>query len=172
MYMIYLIILSILVIASYTAAVCIKGKGVPASISATFYKLEHPYWFLAAMWGAAFLLMPAILDVSGEGTEWTAFLACGGMLLVGSAPNFREESDGRVHTAGAVLCVAGSQLWVALNSPWCLLAWAAYVIGTLIHMLTNEVTEDLKADFLATRPMFWVEVAALFSTYLTMFIRL
>ena len=170
--MIYLIILSMLLIASYTTAVCIKGRSVPDSVSATFYKLGHKAWFLATMWGTAFLLMPAILDVSGEGTEWTAFLACGGMLLVGSAPNFREETEGRVHTTGSVLCIAGSQLWVALNSPWCLMAWAAYVIGTLVYMTTNEVTDDLRADFLATRPMFWVEVAALFSTYLTMFIRL
>ena len=172
MYMIYLIILSMLFIASYTAAVCVKQGGVPASISATFYKLDHKAWFLATMWLTAGLLMPAILEVSGEGTEWTAFLACGGMLLVGSAPNFREESDGRVHTAGAVLCIAGSQLWVALNSPWCLMAWAAYVIGTLVYMTTNEVTDDLRADFMDTRPMFWVEVAALVATYVSVFILL
>lgn len=58
-----------LLIASYTAAVCIKLGGVPDSVSATFYKLGHKAWFLATMWGTAFLLMPAILDVSGDGTE-------------------------------------------------------------------------------------------------------
>ena len=29
-----------------------------------------------------------------------------------------------------------------------------------ININPNEVTEDLKADFMDTRPMFWVEVAA------------
>lgn len=170
--MIYLIILSMLLIAAYTAAVCIKGRSVPNSVSATFYKLGHKAWFLATMWGTAFLLMPAILDVSGEGTEWTAFLACGGMLLVGSAPNFREETEGRIHTAGAVLCIAGSQLWVALNSPWCLMAWAAYLAYTGVAMIAGEKTDIVATDFLATRPMFWVEVAALVATYVSVFILL
>ncbi len=57
--MIWLVILSIAVIASYTAAVCIKQKGVPASISATFYRLEHKNWFMATTWLTAGLLMPA-----------------------------------------------------------------------------------------------------------------
>ena len=170
--MTYLIILSILAIASYTAAVCVKGKNVPNSISATFYKLDHKAWFMAAMWLTAGLLMPAILEVSKEGTEWTAFLACVGMFLVGSAPNFKEESEGKIHTAGAVLCIVASQIWVALNCPWCLMAWAVYVIGTLIYMLTNEITDDLRADFMDTRPMFWVEIAALVATYTGVFILL
>ena len=36
-----LTIISMLVIAAYTAAVCVKTKGVPYSISATYYYLEH-----------------------------------------------------------------------------------------------------------------------------------
>lgn len=168
--MTYLIILSILVIAAYTAAVCVKQKGVPASISATFYKLEHPYGFLAAMWLTAGLLMPAILEVSKLNTEFLAFFACAGMILVGAAPNFKEESEGKVHTAGAILCIVGSQVWVACNMAWCLMVWAVYLIGTLIYMTQNEVTDDLRADFMDTKPMLWVEVAALTSVYLACFI--
>ena len=48
--MIGLIIMSMLVIAAYTAAVCVKQGGIPSSISATFYKLEHPHWFMATTW--------------------------------------------------------------------------------------------------------------------------
>lgn len=39
-----LTIISMLVIAAYTAAVCVKTKGVPYSISATYYYLEHKLW--------------------------------------------------------------------------------------------------------------------------------
>lgn len=42
-----LTIISMLVIAAYTAAVCVKTKGVPYSISATYYYLEHKLWFMA-----------------------------------------------------------------------------------------------------------------------------
>ena len=45
-----LTIISMLVIAAYTAAVCVKTKGVPYSISATYYYLEHKLWFMATMW--------------------------------------------------------------------------------------------------------------------------
>ena len=45
-----LLIISFLVIAAYTAAVCIKAKGVPYSISATYYAIEHKGWFRFTMW--------------------------------------------------------------------------------------------------------------------------
>ena len=85
-----------LIIASYTAAVCIKQKGVLASISATFYRLEHKNWFMATTWLTAGLLMPAILEVSRPDTEFLAFLACAGMFLVGAAPNFKEDFEGDI----------------------------------------------------------------------------
>ena len=72
--MIYLIILSILTIAAYTTAVCVKQGGMPNSISATFYKLEHKHWFMVTMWFTSGLLMPAILEVSKPNTEFIAFL--------------------------------------------------------------------------------------------------
>ena len=167
--MIYLVIISMLVIAAYTAAVCVKQKGVPASISATFYKLEHPYWFLATMWLTAGLLMPAILEISKPNTEFLAFLACAGMMLVGAAPNFKEETEGKVHTAGAILCIVGSQAWIAFNFAWCMLVWFVYAVYTVI-MMAKHVSDSLVSDFLWTKPMFWIEITALVSVYLSCFI--
>ena len=74
-----LTIISMLVIAAYTAAVCVKTKGVPYSISATYYYLEHKLWFMAKMWMTAGLLMPAILEVSNQtrnGLHFCPVLAC------------------------------------------------------------------------------------------------
>lgn len=103
-----LTIISMLVIAAYTAAVCVKTKGVPYSISATYYYLEHKLWFMATMWLTAGLLMPAILEVSKPNTEWVAFLSCAGMFFVGSAPNFKDDYESKMHSAGAIICIAGS----------------------------------------------------------------
>lgn len=162
-----LVVISFLVIATYTVAVCVKQKGVPYSISATFYKLEHPYWFMAAMWLTAGALMPAILEASRPDTEWMAFAACAGMFLVGAAPHFKEETEGKVHTAGAVLCLAGSQLWVAFNNLWVLLVWLAWLIYTAAYMF-RHVSDSIVSDFLRTRPMFWMEMASLSTVYLAM----
>ena len=164
-----LTLLAFVCILSYTLAVCLKFKGIPNSISATFYKLEHPYLFCATMWITAGFLMPAILDISKPGTEWMAFLGCAGMLMVGAAPNFIDDLEGNVHTAGAVLCLAGSQLWVAFNCPWVLLLWIGYIIYTII-MMSVSVSYNFISNFLRTKPMFWVEVTALVSTYLTILI--
>lgn len=169
--MLYLIILSILTIAAYTAAVCVKQGGVPNSISATFYKLEHKYWFMATMWLTAGLLMPAILEVSKLNTEFLAFFACAGMILVGAAPHFKEESEGKVHTAGAILCIVGSQVWVAFNMAWALFVWVAYLIYTAVA-ISRQKEGVFIYKFRQTKPMFWVEVAALVATYLTALISL
>lgn len=161
-----LIILSDLCIAAYTAAVCIKFKGVPSSISATFYKLEHKLWFWSTMWLTAGLLMPAILEVTPDCYQFTAFLVCLGMLLIGIAPNFREGIDRPIHITGAILCILFSQVWVGLTYPWTLLVWAIYlaytVWSTKIHWKGNLISA-----FLLTKPMFWIEVTALITTYIS-----
>lgn len=161
-----LIALSLLVISIYTVAVCIKQKGISYSISATFFKLNHPYWFMATMWLTAGLLMPSILEVSKPGTEFLAFLSCVGMFMVGAAPNFKEEFEGKIHLAGALMCVIGSQLWVAFNAWYMLVVWLAYIGYTALFMV-KEKEGGFWYKFYQSKPMFWVEITALLSTYLT-----
>lgn len=162
-----LIIVSALCVAAYTAAVCVKCKGVPYSISETFYKLDHKLWFGATMFLTAGLLMPAILEVTPEFYQFTAFLACAGMMLVGAAPNFREGIERPIHVAGAILCLVFSQVWVGLTCPWFLLVWIVYVIYTVV-MMARHVSNRALSDFLRTKPMFWVEVTALVTTYMVL----
>lgn len=164
-----LVLSSLLLITAYTAVVSYKSGGIPSSISATFYRLKHPYWFCAVMWLTAGLLMPAILEVSTPGTEWIAFLGCAGMLLVGVAPNFREEFEGKVHMGGAVLCLGGSQIWVAFNCPWVLLLWIVYIVYTVVMMVRSS-TGNIALDFLKSKPLFWVENISILNTYITLFI--
>ena len=84
-----LLIISFWVIAAYTAAVCIKAKGVPYSISATYYAIEHKGWFRFTMWACPMVLMPVILEVSKPGTEFLAYLALAGMIVVGCFPDYK-----------------------------------------------------------------------------------
>lgn len=159
-------ILSALCIATYTAAVCIKFKGVPSSISATFYSLQHKFWFGATMVLTACLLMPAILEITPDSYQFTAFLACVGLIMVGVAPNFREGIDRKIHTIGAVLCLVFSQVWVGLTLPWMLLVWVGYLVYTAIGIKRNWNGYFI-GSFLSTKPMFWVEISSLLSTYVT-----
>ena len=146
-----LVILSVFCITAYTAVVCTKFKGIPSSISATFYKLDH--------------------KVTPDCYQFTAFLACVGMFMVGVAPNFREGIDKKVHTTGAVLCILFSQVWVLLTCPWMMLVWVAYLIYTALMMMKNWKGNFISA-YLLTKPMFWVEITALLATYVALFILL
>lgn len=159
-------VLSVLCIATYTAVVCIKFGGVPSSISATFYSLQHKFWFGVTMILTACLLMPAILEITPDSYQFTAFLACVGLIMVGVTPNFREGIDRKIHTIGAVLCLVFSQVWVGFTLPWMLLLWAGYLVYTAIGIKRNWNGYFI-GSFLATKPMFWVEISSLLSTYVT-----
>lgn len=161
-----LAILSVFAISLYTGAVCIKGRGVPNSISATFYALQHKYWFRFTMWATPMLLMPAILEVSRPNTEFLAFLALIGMILVGCAPDYaRDPFQKKLHVSGATMCIGFSQLWVALNCWWVLLpVWLAYLVYTGIA-IGRQKEGVFIFRFMQTKPMFWIEIAALATTY-------
>ena len=123
------------------------------------------------MWLTAVLLMPAILEVTPDCYQFTAFLACTGMFLVGAAPNFRDGFDKKVHISGVALCIVFSQVWVTLVCPWMLLVWVAYLIYTALMMKKNWKGNFISA-YLLTKPMLWVEITALLATYVTLFILL
>lgn len=170
---ILLMLLSLLVIGLYTTAVCIKVKGVPNSISATFYALEHKWWFRFTMWMTPLLLMPAILEVSKDNTEFLAFLALVGMFMVGSAPDYENDPFQRkVHMTGAVICILFSQLWVGFNC-WIVLLplWTTYLMYTGSNMIIKEVS-SLRDKFMETNPMFWIEICSLTTIFITMIILL
>lgn len=164
--MLTLTIISSLIIASYTAAVCIKVKDIPYSISATFYALEHKWLFCATMIITAGLLMPAILQKTPDIYQFTAFLACVGMIIVGAAPHFKEGLEKKIHTVGAVLCLLFSQVWVLLTCPWLLLVWLGYLVYTIVMMI-KKWNGNFISSFILTKPMFWVEITALVTTYVT-----
>lgn len=164
--MIWLIVISILIIAAYTTAVCVKQKGVPYSISATFYAIEHKGWFRFTMWACPMVLMPAILEVSKPGTEFLAYLALAGMIVVGCFPDYKADKfQHRGHIAGATMAILFSQTWAALNFWPMLLAWLPYVSYTALNMAKKE-EGTFKDKYIETKPMFWIEIFSFGVIYL------
>ena len=161
-----LALLSMTAIVLYTGAVCIKSKGIPYSISATFYALAHKYWFRFTMWTTPILLMPAILEVSRPGTEFLAFFALVGMIMVGCAPDYaRDPFQHKLHISGAVMCIGFSQAWVVFNCWWVLLpVWLAYLTYTIVS-IARQKEGVFMYRFMRTKPMFLVELCALSTTY-------
>lgn len=167
--MITLVILSILILAGYTAAVCIKTKGIPYSISATYYAIEHKMAFGWCMTLTAMLLLPAVWDLSPTFlTKSLAVLACTGLLGVGIAPDFRNDWINKVHCASAGVTLISSQLWVGLvGFCWLLVPlWAGFIAYTIISMYRHPA-DNLYRRFVQTKPMFWVEIVSLESFFTT-----
>ena len=169
-----LVIISFLIIAAYTAAVCIKAKGVPYSISATYYSLDHKLIFGACMTLTALFLFPVVWELSTTFTmRLLAIAACIGLIGVGLAPDFKDAWINRIHCGSAALTLVASQLWVGCTSFWWVIipVWLAFIVYTVISM-SKRVTGNLWSDFVSTKPMFWCEVAALAATYIVIMIRL
>lgn len=171
--MITLLLISLLIFIAYNVFV-ISYFGIPYSISDTYYKLKGKSWVFTAMcWGVVGTLLPALLDMTPDSYKFTAFLACAGLLFVGSAPQFKLSLTGGVHYASAAICVIFSQLWVALTLWWILLpVWIIFASYILYGMIRHSDFSSGNVYFKESKPMFWCEIAAIGATYISMFLKL
>ena len=162
--MLGLLLVSLAILAGYIA-VMVRKDGIPASVSETFYVLEHPKWFTACMTASAFLLFPPALDAGRPESQFLIFLAVIGMCMAGLFPHFKS-GDKALHYAGSAMLLLSSQIWVGCNEPWILLllaAWAAYV-GV---RLQRDKEGTLLARLARCRALFWLEITVIVTTYLT-----
>ena len=152
--MIYLYLLSLILLTIYIMY-AVRMCGVPWSLSDTYYQLKkrnRPAWlFQMAMIIPAMLLMPVWIDRSTDDLQFLAFLSCGGLMFVGSAPLFKEEFQGRVHYTGTVIAGLATILWVCLSGMWYLPAVAFPVAGIIMLRCRKW--------------LFWVEMAAFVCAY-------
>lgn len=151
-----LVLVSLALLALYLAYAISVIKSVPWSISDTYYQLEKrgrkKWLFQLAMIVPAMLLLPAWLECSRENIQFLAFLACGGLMFVGSAPCFKLELDGKVHYVSTAVCGISAILWTCLSGMW-------YVsLGMIAFAVVMGICYS--------KWMFWLECAAFASTYM------
>lgn len=135
----------------YAVGVC----GVPWSLSDTYYQLKkrnRPAWlFQVAMVVPSMLLMPVWMECSADNLQFLAFLACGGIMFVGTAPLFKEDFQSKIHYTGTAVGGLASILWLCLSGMWLLPAIAFSAAGLVMLKYRKW--------------MFWLEMAAFGSTY-------
>lgn len=165
-----LVIISLVIFLAYLAGMY-KYFGIPYSISDTYYKLEKRKkglgWLFTAMcWGVSGTLLPALLDLTPESYQFTAFLSCAGLMFVGAAPQFKLSLTGAVHYGAAAVCVIFSQILVGLTCWWVLLpVWLAFIGYILFNLFKHSDFFRGRIYFIESKPMFWCEVAALLSFF-------
>lgn len=157
--MVCLYIASLFLLAAYIGY-AVGACGVPWSLSDTYYQFKRhgrPAWlFQVAMIVPAMLLVPVWIECSAENLQFLAFLSCGGLMFVGSAPLFKEEFQGRVHYTGTAISGIAAILWLCLSEMWWLPATTFPVAG--IIMLRYR------------KWLFWAEMAAFVCAYVGLLI--
>ena len=159
-----LTITSLVILMSYTVAVCIKF-GIPTTLSESYYFIYKKYLFTLVMWLSGFLLLPPIMEMTGGDTQIIPFLSIVGIMIVGAAPKYKEQ-ERTLHIIGATMAGFFSQLWIILYAyPWTLLTWAILIIwaiGILIESKLLEWSEELDKR----KWFFWAEMLAFINLYL------
>ena len=125
-----MVVLSFIAALLFVALLCIviNKYGVPDMVSTIYYLLGKRGWvFQLVMMLFGAMMMMCLLD-SGFGEQCLAFLACAGLMFVGAAPRFLEESDRMVHKTAAIISAVASVGW-CLTVNWrivvALLGWYA-----------------------------------------------
>lgn len=162
-----LTVLSFLLIASYTVGVCVSTHGIPNSISESYYKIKHKFWFAVATIGTASMLMPSILERTPESYQFLAFLMCAGLCFVGVAPNFKTGLDRPVHIVATTIAALCSQAWVLLAQPWIMVLWIVYVMWIVFNFNKSSLMLSFYNRLTSTKPLFYAEVVMIITVYAT-----
>ena len=153
------ILIAIIILLVYTVALCIRGGGVPPSLSASVFNLPKGWqWVWTVVLAAVvFLCVPTYLDKVSNSTQFLAFIALAALAFVGAAPLVKDKSDMayKVHCVAAVMCAVCSQLVLVFNQPWLLLLWVPFflVYWLVCRWMWDELT-------------FWAEMVCFGSTFI------
>lgn len=152
-----LVLFSLAVFAIYLILMA-KLHGIQPSISDNYYVSRHRWLFTAVMWWIGFGMLPAMLEVTPEIWQFSAFFCCGGVIFVGAAAAFREEVTRQVHFAGAITSAAGAFLWTAFVMP----PMAGVGFLTCCGLLL----------WLSRHVVYWLEVTCFAMVFVTYILRL
>lgn len=153
-----LIIVSLLITVAYLTYT-FKLFGVPWSISETYYLLEKRkkgsgILFTFWTWTAGLPLLIAWLNIaSNTHYQFLPFLACGSLMLLGTAAQFKQSLTEMVHYISAGICVVSALIGSFLQAIGISLLSFAICIGIALKY-SKWVT--------------WIEIAALTATYITL----
>lgn len=144
---------SCLIMSLYLAAY-ICTAGLPASISATYYRTQRKWLFPTAISLTGMCALVPLLNHTPESYQFVAFFIVAATLFVASAPAFKEEMVGKIHAVAASVLGVCAVTWLILTTgcPWVAL------IGLAIGAFDRK-------HFL-----FWVEVGLLYNLFASLMI--
>lgn len=125
-----LISLSLLIMGVYLGLYTLY-RGLPTSISNTFYVSEKQWLFPITLAIAVALCVVPLFDFTPEPYKALAFGLIGGLLFVASAPAFKQEFEGSIHKYSAIVAGVCALLWLILMNGIPFLAIAGFVVSSI-----------------------------------------
>ena len=157
------IIIAILILLVYTVILCIKGGGIPSSLSASVFNLPYnKRWiWTVVLYAVCLLCIPTIIEKSSANTQFLAFIAIAALAFVGAAPLVKDKEDlaYKVHCGAAVLCAVCSQLLLVFNQPLMVALWIPWVFCFVDLLFGKQLSTW-------TTKIFWAEVVCFSSTFI------
>lgn len=161
-----LILISFCIFSAYNLFICTKYK-IPTSLSASYYELPIKWrWvFTVFMWIIAIVLLISWINIAKSFPDWRqhlsvlAFLTCGLICFVGTAPNFRAfEMENKVHTISATTAAVTALIWCFS----CVYMYVAFITGFVLFgvLLIGLLSKTLKSC-----KVYWLEMIAFMITY-------
>lgn len=121
--------------------------GLPTSLSATYYHCQKKWLFPTVLGLTAALTAVPILELTPEPWKFLGFFVLASVLFTASAPAFKEDFVGKVHTWSALIGSVAALCWIVV-----ILGWGGAIIpafGLIIAIIDRK------------RAVLWVEISIL-----------
>ena len=126
----------------------IVKKSLVTCVSECWYHLKWRHY--ALLLTAAMTMMPVMISNTPENWQFLAFLACGALAFVATAPAYLEKFEGRVHSASAITCAACAITWAFAVVPIALIGCSLLTV----------------AAFDKPHRLLWLELSAFATAYI------
>lgn len=149
-----MLILSILLAASFVGVAIWRKRKLPVSISSLVYLFEGNYRMIWTvwMWAVALLTAPALIDAMPEDFKFVGFLTIASLVFTGAMPLFMEDNK-KMHFFFAYTAGILSQLCVVMICPWWLGVWMvfAFLMGSIYVQPWGDIAKivEHKGAFIA-----------------------
>lgn len=151
-----LLLISIIVFVTYLVGISLI-KGIPDSISESYYVLGEGKliaslftWFC---WITGGTLLPYWIDHQSGDLDILPFVACAGLMFVGTAPLFKSHQK-KIHFGSAIVCFIAAYIWL-------------FLYANLPLVIASLIAQAGVILFLKKRT-FWAEVVAFITIYIAL----
>ena len=151
--MVAILIISSVLSLSFLCYSTWTSKGIPVSISSTYYLLGNKGWLFQLFLSiTACSLYATWMNVVYDDLQFIPFISCVMLLFVALAPRTKHQLEGKVHNVCAIICALLAVIWQLIEGDWNFTIFCMFVSSMLSLRYPNKWC-------------WWFEIGVLVSLY-------